>query len=347
MQIIQNYLTKNRCYSSPKIIQPKGLVLHSTGTSQPDATKYFSSFNTPTASKMVHFWVQADGKVYQTLPTNYKSWHCGSGRNGSFNGTHISTEMTEPSTIKYTGGANWVDLNPTITADHIANTYKYSVELFAYLCQQFNFNPLAPNVIETHYSSNKLGYASAHADPMHLWNKYGLTLDQFKKDIVNAMNGQKPEIIMSNSELPYTPEYTTNGNKNGYYATVNVAKGDSLNVRNKPNGDIIGKIGRNFVVYVVETSGNWAKLDTGRYVYKKYLVPMPNSSDIYPDRFIIQVNVNRLNIRSTPDSSVNNNIVGTIKKNEKYTIVGVKNNFGLLYSGAGWVALNLKFVTRV
>lgn len=44
-------------------------------------------------------WRQADEKWS-------RGWHCGGGGNG----THIGVEMTEPATIRYTGGSDWVEV---------------------------------------------------------------------------------------------------------------------------------------------------------------------------------------------------------------------------------------------
>ena len=126
-----------KIYTNPKIITVKGLVLHSTGCAQPKASAYINSFNSPSVQKSVHAFIQPDGKVYQTLPWNYKGWHVGSGKNGSYNSTHIGVEMCEPNTIKYTGGATWTDLNPQATTASIASLYQHAVELFAYLCNTF------------------------------------------------------------------------------------------------------------------------------------------------------------------------------------------------------------------
>lgn len=64
--------------------------------------------------------------------------------------------------------------------------------------------------------------------------------------------------------------------------------------------------------------------------------------------FIVKVVTNSLNIRSGPGTS--NAIVGTVKKNEKYTIthtyfVGT-SEWGKLKSGAGWININKKYCVR-
>ena len=99
-------------------------------------------------------------------------------------------EMTEPSTIKYVGSANWTETGDgENTKKHVLATYKYAVELFVYLCQQFHLNSLADGVIISHSEGCKRGIASNHGDVEHLWSKCGLTMAQFRKDIRAAVEG--------------------------------------------------------------------------------------------------------------------------------------------------------------
>lgn len=65
----------------------------------------------------------------------------------------------------------------------------YAVELFAYLCKQYNLNPLSDGVIISHSEGHKRGIASNHGDVEHLWGKYGLTMEQFRQDIKSLMGG--------------------------------------------------------------------------------------------------------------------------------------------------------------
>ena len=58
--------------------------------------------------------------------------------------------------------------------------------------------------------------------------------------------------------------------------------------------------------------------------------------------FLVQITCNALNIRA--GAGTNYKIVGTVKKNYKYTIVEVKGNWGKLKSGAGWISISTKYV---
>ena len=97
--------------------------------------------------------------------------------------------MTEPSSIKYVRGGRYVDNNPEETYKHVKATYRLAVQLFAKLCSFHRLNPLKDGVIISHSEGYKRGIATNHGDVEHLWNHVGLTMDQFRKDVYNTMNG--------------------------------------------------------------------------------------------------------------------------------------------------------------
>lgn len=193
MEIIEAYATQNKCYQIGTPLKPRGIMLHSIGVPQPNASVMAQNYNQyrPNGQSVcVHAFVQRDGKVYQTLPWTVQAWHCG----GSANSTHIGIEMTEPASIVYTGhGAEWRDLDAAATETHIKGTYAAAVELFAQLCAQFDLDPLADGVIISHSEGRMRGVASAHADPEHLWKPFGLTMYGFRQDVYKAMHSTEKE----------------------------------------------------------------------------------------------------------------------------------------------------------
>lgn len=200
MKIINSILTRNPCYTGGrKLAAVKGLMLHSVGCPQPSAQVFVKNWNSPSYDNAcVHAFIDGNtGDVYQCLPWDWRGWHGASGPKGSVNNTHIGVEMCEPNTIKYTGGASWVETGDgSNTKATVMRTYKAAVELFAYLCKEFNLNPLGDGVIISHSEGHKRGIASNHGDVEHIWRKFGLTMDQFRKDVKAAMgqdSSAKPE----------------------------------------------------------------------------------------------------------------------------------------------------------
>lgn len=191
MKIIESILTKNPCYTAGKKITVKGLMLHSVGCPQPNASAFIKNWNKASFdAACVHAFIDGDsGDVYQTLPWNHRGWHGG----GSSNNTHIGVEMCEPDCIKYTGGASFTCSNKAEARKVAARTYKSAVALFAFLCEKYNLNPLADGVIVSHKEGYARGIASNHGDPEHLWKQLdlGYTMDTFRKAVKNAMKADE------------------------------------------------------------------------------------------------------------------------------------------------------------
>lgn len=186
INIVEAFATKNKCYQIGTPLKPRGIMLHSIGCPQPNASVMAQNYNQyrPNGQSVcVHAFVQRDGTVYQTLPWTVQAWHCG----GAANATHIGIEMTEPASIVYTGGASWRDLDPDATETHVRGTYAAAVELFAQLCTQYALDPMEDGVIISHAEGAERGVASAHADPTHLWRAFGLTMDGFRADVAAKM----------------------------------------------------------------------------------------------------------------------------------------------------------------
>lgn len=165
-------------------------MLHSVGCPQPSAQVFVNSWNSVDKSVCVHAFIDANtGDVYQTLPWEYRGWHCGSGPNGSGNNTHIGVEMCEPACIRYTGGARFTCSNVEEARAAVRRTYESAVQLFAELCERFRLDPLADGVILSHEEGHKRGIANNHGDPVHLWNQLnmGYTMDGFRKAVKAAM----------------------------------------------------------------------------------------------------------------------------------------------------------------
>lgn len=187
MKITKSILVNNPCYKAGKTINVKGIMLHSVGCPQPSAMAFVKSWNNASTNVCVHGFIDVNtGEVCQTLPWNYKGWHCG----GSANMSHIGIEMCEPNCIKYTSGANFTCSDKNKAKNAVKIAYNSAIDLFAYLCEKYDLDPLQDGVIISHAEGYKRGVASNHADPTHLWSKLGTgyTMDGFRKDVKAAMN---------------------------------------------------------------------------------------------------------------------------------------------------------------
>ncbi len=258
MKITQDFATTSDCYRAGRTITVKGLMLHSVGCNQPDPKVFARLWKNSKAANDVccHGVLGADGTVIQTLPWNRRGWHCGAAANN----THIGVEMAEPSTIRYTSGASFVDNDPKATKKYVLGTYKTAVELFAYLCKMYGLNPTKDGVIVSHSEGHKRGIASGHADVEHIWNKYGLTMNQFRKDIKAAMGNAAAD----------TDTKPDANNGKSYVVRISI---DDLNIRTGPGTEYpaTGKFTGKGAFTIVETQNNWGKLKSGTgWIYLGY-----------------------------------------------------------------------------
>ena len=192
MRLRKQYLTKNDCYRAGRTIRPQGIMVHSTGSNNPSVARYVpgddvigrnqygNDWDRPGLEKCVHAFVGkfADGGVgtVQTLPWNRRGWHCGRGKNGSANDTHISFEICE---------------DGLEDASYFKAVYQEAVELTAMLCREHNLDPLADGVVICHKEGYHRGIASNHSDVLHWFPKFGKTMDDFRGDVAQKMRGEQ------------------------------------------------------------------------------------------------------------------------------------------------------------
>lgn len=197
MNLNRLYLIKNECYIAGKTMVPKGIMVHSTGANNPylrryvgpddgrlGENRYDNHWNQPRpdgGQVCVHAFIGklADGSIatYQTLPWNYVGWHSGSGFLGKVknanNTGYIGFEICE----------DGLD-----DGEYFAAVYKEAVELCVYLCRKFNLD--AEDIID-HSEGHKLGIASNHADVGHWFKRHGKTMDDFRADVLDALEPVK------------------------------------------------------------------------------------------------------------------------------------------------------------
>ena len=191
MRLRKQYLTENDCYRAGRTIRPQGIMVHSTGANNPAVARYVpgddvigrnqygNDWDRPGLEKCAHAFVGrfADGSVgtVQTLPWNRRGWHCGRGKNGSGNDTHISFEICE---------------DGLEDASYFKAVYQEAVELTASLCKEYNLDPLADGVVICHQEGYRRGIASNHGDVLHWFPKFGKTMGNFRADVARWMEGE-------------------------------------------------------------------------------------------------------------------------------------------------------------
>lgn len=203
MELVQHYLTRNPCYvanvnkqdSRYTLFQergPIGLMLHSVGCNQPSAEVFVNNWNKESYDRAcVHAFIDANtGDVWQTMPWNFRAWHCGSGSAGSANNTHVGVEMCESKYINYINGYQFTVSNTELAKADAKRAYNSAVKLFAYLCNQYNLDPIT--AILSHKEGAAAHVASDHGDPEHYWKGLGMsyTMNGFRQDVKAEMEGE-------------------------------------------------------------------------------------------------------------------------------------------------------------
>lgn len=192
-------LTQNDCYRRGAKITPKGIMIHSTGANNPNLCRYVgpddgnlgvnrygNHWNQSGLDVCVHGFIGKadDGHIdgYQTLPYNYRAWHCG----GSGNDTHLSFEICE---------------DGLTNADYFRCTRDYAINLCADLCIQFGFDPMENGVLIDHSEGARMGIASNHGDISHWWNRFGYSMDNFRRDVAEKIKKSEWKEEMEKNEV--------------------------------------------------------------------------------------------------------------------------------------------------
>ena len=191
MNLQKLIMTENACYKAGRKITVKGVMVHSTGANNPwlkryvgpddgklGKNQYNNHWNQPMDREVcVHAFIGKlkDGSIatYQCLPWNHRGWHAG----GSANNTHIGFEICE---------------DGLTDASYFNAVYKEAVEFVAYLCKEYNLDPMKDGVVIGHYEGYKRGVASNHGDPKNWFPKHGKSMDSFRADVKALLTAAKP-----------------------------------------------------------------------------------------------------------------------------------------------------------
>ena len=163
----------------------------------------------------------------------------------------------------------------------------------------------------------------------------------YKHDENVQENNVKPVVVQ-----PYTRYVKANG---------------GLNIRSSPNGNRIGAIRNGEQITVYETSGNWSRIGSGKWVSSDYLV---SSTSNYTnkekgEKYSVggyKVTASVLNVRNGPSTNYSSKRYYQLSSNARlqnrrlggecngyrrgvvFTVLKIINNWG--YSPSGWVCLD-------
>lgn len=255
MELLQCIFEKNPCYLAGKNIKPQGIVVHATGANNPWLCRYVQPHANQTAglggktatellallgkNRYGNDWNRGDlsvcvnaflGKLddgslaaVQTLPWDMRPWGVGSGKNGSYNNSHIQFEICED------------DLTD---AAYCKEAFELAAQLCARLCSEFD---IKESQIVSHHEAYQRGYGSGHTDPDNWWPKHGLSMDKFRARVRELLAGEQIYRIRKAWDDPKS--------QIGAYRNLDYAKADC-----KPGYTVFDKDGK--AVYSLPAD-NW------------------------------------------------------------------------------------------
>ena len=190
MQITEAICTGNSRYRANQRLTPRGVVLHSIGTPQPNAQVLRDYWQRNGSPYLVHYMVD-DRQVLHCMPDDRKCWHVG----GPGNDKWLGIEMGEPSQIRYTSGARFTVSDLAAAQRYTEAAYKNAVQLIARLCKRYGWDP--QSTVWTHYEITKQRMSNTdHVDPQHLWDGLGMGYDlaKLRRDVKAAMGGSSAPV---------------------------------------------------------------------------------------------------------------------------------------------------------
>lgn len=348
MKLLKCLFTQNRCYKQGRKIAPKGLMIHSTGCNNPNLKRYAqpssndsnynslisqlgknnggTAWNRSNVDVCVHAFIGklVNGEIatVQTLPWNYRGWHCGKGNKGSANNTHISVELCE---------------DALTDTNYFNKVYKEAVEFAAYICQLYNLDPLKDGVLIGHYEGHQRGIASNHADPRNWFPRFGKSMDTFRQDVAAKM-GKVIPAVPSNTETTVSYSGTVTA------SVLRIRKGPSV------SASIAGTLKKGEGVSIILEDNGWGKLADGSgwvsltYIKKNTITTKPSTSATTNTFKTYQgkiTSTSGVNIRTGAGTSYNKN--GALAYNTIVKIVEEKKvsgvTWGRLADGRGWISL--------
>ena len=184
LTVTEAFCTKNRRYLANEPLAPKGVVLHSVGTPQPDARVFLKIWSEDRSQYMTHYVVD-DQRIFHTMPNDHRCWHVGAPGNGLW----LGIELCEPDSIRYKTGDTFDVLDREDATRFAKACYENAVELIASLCRTYGWDPTEAILTHGEITAKKLS-GTDHVDPEHLWRGLDLSFSlQTLREDVAALTG--------------------------------------------------------------------------------------------------------------------------------------------------------------
>lgn len=169
-QITRDYIRIGNSRSGQKINRVRFIVSHDTGNPGSTAYQNMNYFNNQQPTASAHTFID-DKYILEIIPIDEKAWH-------------VRYNITTDNQM-YGDDANDAAIGVELCFGGSINfqeAYKRYVWYHAYLCQTFQLDP------HQHIVAHSYLDPSRRSDPQSAFSRYGVTWDQFIKDVSNAMS---------------------------------------------------------------------------------------------------------------------------------------------------------------
>jgi len=186
-------------------------------------------------------------------------------------------------------------------------------------------------VYDPYLYSGKFDTATRRGKATVNGNTVYVSVSNFKK----YANAQGFFCYKHDSDVPINDNKPVTTSSYTRYVKVNT----TLNVRNTPNGKIVGSLRNGAQVTVYSTSGNWSYIGDNRWVCTDYLTstnPIVYKTTAKYSLGLYRVNANALNVRY--GAGTNYKIKRTYIRGTRFDTYEIKNNWARTPSG--WVCLD-------
>lgn len=194
MKVVKDHCTKFKRYGEARSAKLDSIQVHSIGAAQNTAKAVRDSMNQYNPGGIVHAVVDAEteGLVLELLPDNNVAW-----ADAGYGNQHSYTfEIAESDSMRYeNGSAAYQITDEKKFLEDINRGYRNAVEFAAAKCSQFGISPMTKlsnglYALYSHDEGRLAGVSSAHVDPTHVWTRIGKTMDDFRRDVTAAMEGE-------------------------------------------------------------------------------------------------------------------------------------------------------------
>jgi N-acetylmuramoyl-L-alanine amidase CwlA len=310
------------------------IVIHFTANDGDSDESNIKYFQTSGRKASAHLFVD-DDSISMSVDLKDIAWHCGGSVYSDIKTTGGGT-LHNICTNSNSIGIEMCDTVKNGKYDLSDATRTNTIKLVVYLMVDYDID--IDHVIR-HFD------VTGKYCPRYFCKPYGSDDDWklFKEDIQKEYNAYKTSLEQSSSTSTNTQTSSTSTSSN----TQTSSSSTIYRVR-KTWSDVKSQLGAFSSLDNAKkacTDGYSVFDESGNVVYTKASTTSTSSTTGTSVDYKVKIICSSLRYRKGPGTSYS--IVGTVSKNEVYTIVEEKNNWGKLKSGKGWISLSSKYVKKL